>query len=62
MSDVHLDRSGRPKNGWYCTQCETKIDDSVMDTYPSTLAANMKKALCHKCKKTKVIKLWVKKP
>jgi hypothetical protein len=58
MNDAHLDRGGRVKNGWYCTWCESKIEDAVMDSYPSTLAPNFKQAKCHKCKKLKVIKLW----
>jgi hypothetical protein len=53
-----VDNRGRPLDGWHCTQCETKIDDKVMEGYPATIDPKYKKATCHKCRKVKVIKKW----
>lgn len=55
---IVVDSRGRPLNGWYCTHCETKVEDKVADGYPASLAPNYKNILCHKCKKVKVFKLW----
>lgn len=56
-----VDSRGRPLNGWHCTQCESKISDEVMDGYPGTIDPRFKKAMCHKCRKVKVIKKWEQK-
>lgn len=61
MNDAHLDKNGRVKIGWYCTWCDTKIEDKVIDSYPSTLDPKFKQVKCHKCKKVKVIRLWLPK-
>ena len=58
MNDAHLDKGGRQKNVWYCTSCDTRIDDEVINSYPETLDPNFKQAKCHRCKKFKVIKRW----
>lgn len=58
---VVVDSRGRPLNGWHCTQCEVSIPDEVMDKYPKTIDPKFKKAMCHKCRKVKVIKKWEQK-
>ena len=57
-NDDHLDKRGNPKNGWYCTQCETKIDEAVAASYPATIDPRYKSVQCHKCKKRKVARLY----
>lgn len=53
-----VDSRGVPLNGWHCTQCECKIPAEVMDQSPAMIDPRFKKAMCHKCKKVKVIKKW----
>lgn len=55
---IVVDDRGRPLDGWHCTQCEAKIEASIMDGYPATLSPILKQAMCHRCKKMKVIKFW----
>lgn len=55
---IVVDARGRPLDGWYCTQCETKVEDKVADSYPNSISSMYKNVLCHKCKKVKVFKLW----
>lgn len=55
---IIVDERGQPLKGWHCTKCDTKIPDDVMAKYPNTLSMTLKNAMCHKCKKMKVIKFW----
>lgn len=60
-NDDHLDKRGNPKNGWYCTQCETKMPDEIVNSYPASIDPRYKNVTCSKCKKMKVVRFYAPK-